>query len=127
MGLKVAFIRAPVDRETQNDYEVRKFTATSTSAINSLPGDWAGCIVHVRCFSATDGAQCHVGFSKRSDSSIDEAETATAEGASDGVGAPLVAGEAWEPFELPDRTNGETIYFVRASTADCTVYVRRAS
>lgn len=120
------YIKAPLDRETQNDYGVRKFSGTTSSQINALPPEWAGKYVHIRITSADAACLLHYGFSHRSDSVVDAGVAATAAGASASVGWPIGVGET-APEQLPSIQPGEAIYFVRDASAACDVYVRLAS
>jgi hypothetical protein len=120
------YIKAPRDKDTQNDYGVRKFTVTTSSQIHELPAAWAGRIVHLRIIAAAADTEMHYGFSTRSDSIVDAAEAATAPGASVEVGWPILPGEI-APEELPDIKPGEKLYFVRDGSAAATCYIRLAN
>lgn len=122
---KAAVVRAPNDiGRTANDFGVLKFTATTTHAANALPDAWAG--QWVRIYVIT-GGDLHFAFSTSSSAEVDRSVSATAAGASAKVG-DFLEGASETHVRLPNiDVPGETLYFVRESTAAVDVYMRLAS
>ena len=119
---QAANIKAPYDVDSNNEASVKKFTAGTTHAANSLPTSWAGKYVSIY----VSGGDLHYFFSKSSSAEVDSGVTATAEGASTKVGDFIKDGNK-EHVRLPSVLPSDTLYFVREASASCTVYMRLAS
>lgn len=111
----------PIDQGS-NDFECRKFTATTTNAANAIPSDWHGQFVEIY----VTGGVLHYGFSTSSSAEIDRSVAASAAGASAKVGRIIPDGET-RHILIPLASAGDTIYFVREGTASLTVLMSRAS
>lgn len=113
-------VSAPLDQGSDN-YNGRKFTATTTSQAHEIPESWSGKYVVMRAA----GDDVHFGFSTASDATIDSGATATAAGASTGVGDVLPNGLANETHRrIPRFRAPSKMYFVRETATDpATVYI----
>lgn len=129
---KAAVVRAPFDNLTANDFQVRKFTVTSTHAANAVPKGWYGQWVEIYVTGGTAGTDAmHYAFSQASNAEVDTSVSATAAGASSKVGAVIPTGETRQiKIPLPSLTGQATdgqLYFVREGSTTLTCYMRLAS
>lgn len=113
---------APTDLGS-DDFQVRKFSSTTTHSANAVPAGWAGKWVTIAVQGGTAGTDVlHYGFSTSSTAEIDRSVAATAAGASAKVGDVIPTGQK-EDVLLPFTSTQQTLYFVRESTATLDVYV----
>lgn len=111
---------APFDIEAANDFQILKFTATTTHAVDAIPDSWRGRKVELY----VTGGDLHWSFSAHDDAEIDRSVSATAAGASAKVGAILPDGN-YERARVPGSVG--TVYFVREASASVTIYMRLLS
>lgn len=102
-------VEAPFNTETGDDFRCRLFTAGETSAANVVPRAWHGRYVVLQTVGDVD---VHFGFSTRSGAAIDANATATAAGASAGVGGIAKGGGVEIQRRIPN-TGMSPVYFVR--------------
>jgi hypothetical protein len=109
---------------SDSEFNTLKFTCLAASnKINELPNyDWSGKYVTIRAVSATAGAYLHYAFSRNASATVDPSVAATDAGASASVGKPLPVDEG-DDVRLMYFTRENKLYFVRRSSADCTVYI----
>lgn len=109
------YVEAPFNTsaDAADDFRCRKFTAGEASAANAIPKQWHDKYVILQ----TPGdVQVHFGFSTSGSAAIDPGESATAAGAVAGVGGIVPAAGIECHRHIPKGpTNGEDLYFVRAT------------
>ena len=97
-----------------DDYDVRKFNATTTSQANAIPAKFCG--KYVTLFATGDDV--HFGFSTESGATIDSGLSETAAGAATGAGDVLANGiQNRVPVRVPTPPPGGSIYFVRETAS----------
>jgi hypothetical protein len=104
---------------------VRDFTCTLVSRADPIPIEWCGRYVLITNESASDAA--HVLFSKNSAASVNPALTAANDGGPDPARGSTVLPNASRAMRVPYANPGETVYFVRASSASVTLQVELSS
>lgn len=97
--------------DATNDFRCLKFTAGEASTNNALPRSWYGRWVTMR--SLTSDVAVHYGISDSSSAAIDANATATAAGASTGVGEIIPSDGSEIQRHLPIARRDKTLYFVR--------------
>lgn len=118
---KAANVTAPIDREVNDDFQVRKFTSESTHAANAVPASWHGKFVTMYATGTV-----HFAFSERSAAEVDISVSATAGGASAKVGGLIT--DVPRSMRVPRPAEpGGTIYFVRESATSETVWMELSS
>lgn len=120
---QAANIKAPQGDGTTNT-TVRRFTVTTGSQVNAIPGDWAGKYVFIY---NEDAADVDFFFTKNAAAAISTATAASAAGAGAAtLGGRLRAG-AERHVRLPFKQPEETLYFARIGSATSALRMELAS
>lgn len=117
---KAAHLTGPVT-DGSADSNVLLFSCGTTHGANALPNSFAGRYVTLQVYG-TATKSVWFAISKNSAAEVDRTIAAAADGAGDPkLGKRLQVGEVFS-FQLPDRLETETLYFVR-ETDDATTTV----
>lgn len=116
-----------VARVAQNDFGVKKIAITTTHGQEALEYALSGQFVQLLFIGTADGDQCYVAVSDVTGGEVDRAVVAANNSSTPAnsvkSGAPVISGQGWINYQLPEWDRGKVAYLIHEGSAAGTLFL----